>query len=74
MTMEIDREYLEWLITVHSPIAQAIVAECPAEETPLTLDECFIMARQLIGDNDLELQFVVFVALWDRNARLSPGA
>jgi hypothetical protein len=47
--------------------AYALVAECPAEEERLSTGECLEMARRLVGENDLELEFAVFDALLDRS-------
>lgn len=46
--------------------AQVIVDACPAEEDRLTPTECFYLAKNLAGDNDLFLQFAVFELLFDR--------
>ena len=46
--------------------ADAIVAEYPAEENTLSGDECCEVARRLVGDDDLVLQFAVFCALTER--------
>jgi hypothetical protein len=48
------------------PEADAIVDRCPAEETPLSDDDCVHMARRLVGGGDLTLEFAVFCALMER--------
>jgi hypothetical protein len=49
--------------------AQALIAECPAEEERLSDAECIEMARGLVGGDDWALEFTVFGALLDRFAK-----
>jgi hypothetical protein len=47
--------------------AHEFVAELPAEESPLTLNACYNMASDLVGDDDTPWHFAVYVALWERS-------